>query len=145
MRLSFSSDCGRSRRQCWRTVVLMSGNVQVGCGVGNSSIPLAASNTSAVVHSCDYSPTAVRILQSAPGFQPERMSAFVADITRDQLTNNVAPGSMDVITCIFALSANSMQGVRGVRSVFAIATSHLSMLAGIELPSAKFLRLPSRP
>jgi hypothetical protein len=101
--------------------------MQVGCGVGNSALPLVASNPTAKVFSCDYSPNAVAILKQAEGFQPERMHAFVADITQDDLTDNVPAGSVDVITCIFALSANSLESLHQV-----ISHRCLKICSGIE-------------
>ena len=89
--------------------------LQVGCGVGNTALPLAATNASATIHSCDYSATAVRILQQAAGFHPERMTAFVADITKDSLVQHVPAESVDAVTCVFALSANALPGVKQAR------------------------------
>jgi hypothetical protein len=88
---------------------------QVGCGVGNTTFPLAASNSSATILSCDYSATAVNILCKSPNFKPSQMRAFVADATKDDLTEHVTPGSVDVVTCIFALSANALESLPKVR------------------------------
>ena len=89
--------------------------VQVGCGVGNTTLPVAAGNPSATVYSCDYSPTAVNILRRAPGFDSRRMHAFVADMTKDDLATHVPAASLHAITCVFALSANSPESLPLVR------------------------------
>ena len=85
--------------------------MQVGCGVGNTSLPLSKLNPTAYIYSCDYAATAVQLLQDDSAFQPDRMKAFVADITTDDLCKNVPPASVDVVTCIFVLSANSMEAL----------------------------------
>jgi SAM-dependent methyltransferase len=95
--------------------------IQVGCGVGNTTFPLAASNPSAKIFSCDYSATAVDILRGSPAFDTGRMHVFVADITKDDLKGHVPQGSVDVVSCIFALSANSPASLPKVR-LFAICT-----------------------
>jgi hypothetical protein len=87
----------------------------VGCGVGNTSLPVSAVNPSSYVYSCDYAATAVQLLRDNDGFDAARMHAFVADITRDDLLPNVPADSIDVVTCIFVLSANSWELLPQVR------------------------------
>lgn len=84
--------------------------LEVGCGAGNSVFPLLEINPTAYVHACDFSPTAVDIVQKHPAYASSgRASAFVADLTKDDLCSvgGIAPGSVDVVTAIFVLSAIS--------------------------------------
>lgn len=90
--------------------------MQLGCGVGNTSLPVAKANTMfRHIYSCDYAATAVHLLQSSSEFQPDRMTAFVADVTRDDLAKHVPLASVDVATCIFVLSANAPESLPNVR------------------------------
>lgn len=91
-------------------------DMQLGCGVGNTSLPVAQANPDFQhIYSCDYSWTAVQLLQSNPQFQPDRMTAFVADVTSDNLSNTVPLAKVDVVTCIFVLSANKPDSLPNVR------------------------------
>lgn len=82
--------------------------LQLGCGVGNTTLPLSEENASAFVHCCDYSAVAVKLLKQDDRYNPDRMRAFVADITKaGSLSGEVPAGSVDVATAIFVLSANS--------------------------------------
>lgn len=38
-------------------------------------------------------------------YDPKRVHAFVADLTRDDLTASVPPGSIEMCTLVFVLSA----------------------------------------
>lgn len=85
--------------------------LEVGCGAGNSIFPLLTLNPAARVWACDFSPTAVSLVRAHPGYGPEaaagRLSAFVADITRDDLPalGGVPRMGVDICTCVFVLSA----------------------------------------
>lgn len=118
-RVSLSSRCASGSRACLEQVCsgarLTKAGAQVGCGVGNTSLPVAAGNVSATVHSCDYSATAIDILRSAPDFDAARMHAFVADMTKNDLTHHVPMASLDAVTCVFALSANAASALPHVR------------------------------
>jgi tRNAThr (cytosine32-N3)-methyltransferase len=81
--------------------------------VGDAAIPLSEANPTAVVHACDYSATAIDVLRRNPACTSGRIHAFVAD-AQQCLTGGVPAGSVDVVTCIFALSANSAEGVAKV-------------------------------
>lgn len=62
------------------------------------------------MHCCDYSAVAIDLLKAEPRYNPDRMRAFVADITAPgSLTQEVPAGSVDVITAIFVLSANAAE------------------------------------
>ncbi|CAG9465621.1 unnamed protein product [Pedinophyceae sp. YPF-701] len=88
--------------------------LEVGCGVGNTVAPLLHDNAQAAVHCCDFSPRAVEIVRAHEMYATGRVNAFVADIVRDDLprTGGVAPGSVDVCTMIFVLSAVAPRRMR---------------------------------
>uniref|UniRef100_A0ACD5WF16 Uncharacterized protein n=1 Tax=Avena sativa TaxID=4498 RepID=A0ACD5WF16_AVESA len=44
-------------------------------------------------------------MQKHKDFRPDRVNAFACDITSEQLTENVEPSSVDIVTMIFMLSA----------------------------------------
>lgn len=79
--------------------------MQVGCGVGNSVFPLLAINPQLRVYACDFSATAVEIVQAHPDYNTERVAAFVADITTDELQQHVPARSVDYCSMVFVLSA----------------------------------------
>lgn len=55
------------------------------------------------MHCCDYSPTAVSLVQNNPLYSSERINAFTWDITVS--TEQILDNSLDFILCIFVLSA----------------------------------------
>lgn len=55
------------------------------------------------MHCCDYSPTAVSLVQNNSLYTRERAHAFVWDITTP--TKEIPDASLDFILCIFVLSA----------------------------------------
>lgn len=70
------------------------------------SLQVAAANCNFHhIYACDFSAKAVQLLKSSSGFQHDRMTAFVADVTVDDLTKYVPEATVDVVTCIFVLSA----------------------------------------
>jgi methyltransferase-like protein 6 len=79
--------------------------LDLGCGVGNTTLPLLQLNPSLKLWSCDFSPNAVALMQQSEGFDSKRCTAFVNDITSDPLTHHVASGSIDKCLLIFVLSA----------------------------------------
>ena len=80
--------------------------VEIGCGVGNTLFPLAELNPAARVHGCDFAASAIDVVRRHPSYGG-RTTAHVADITRERLQPEVAPGSMAVATLFFVLSALS--------------------------------------
>ncbi|EFO24451.1 hypothetical protein LOAG_04036 [Loa loa] len=81
--------------------------LDVGCGVGNATIPLLqASERSGkmFVYACDYSQQAVDILRQETVQWCDRCKPFVWDIT-GQITEVVPSGSLDILLCIYVLSA----------------------------------------
>ncbi|KAK9164888.1 hypothetical protein Scep_000079 [Stephania cephalantha] len=79
----------------------------VGCGVGNAVFPLVAAFPHLFVHACDFSPNAIALVQSHESFREDRVSAFVCDVTSEDLCEKITPSSVDVVTLIFTLSAVS--------------------------------------
>lgn len=85
--------------------------------MGNAALPLLAANPSARVWACDFSSTAIQLLRAAPGYDAQRMAAFVADIAHDSLaaSEHLPQQGVDACTMLFVLSAldpSHMQQVR---------------------------------
>ncbi|WVZ55430.1 hypothetical protein U9M48_006090 [Paspalum notatum var. saurae] len=79
--------------------------LEVGCGAGNTIFPLLSTYPDIFVHACDFSPRAVDLVKKHKDFKPDRINAFVCDITSEQLTKSMEPSSADIVTMIFMLSA----------------------------------------
>lgn len=80
--------------------------LEVGCGVGNTVYPLLeVCRPETVIYACDFSATAVDLVRSHPMYDPKRVRAFVADLTRDSLGTSVPPGGIEMCTLVFVLSA----------------------------------------
>ncbi|XVF89060.1 hypothetical protein PTKIN_Ptkin19aG0100600 [Pterospermum kingtungense] len=82
-------------------------NFLVGCGAGNAVFPLIATYPDVLVHACDFSPRAVNLVKAHKDFTETSVSAFVCDLTIDDLSKQISPASIDVVTMIFVLSAVS--------------------------------------
>lgn len=83
---------------------------EVGCGVGNTIFPFLSSNENPdlSIIACDFSPRAVKLVQSHPLYSSPpagKISAAQWDMTSSHLPPNVAPSSVDFILMIFVLSA----------------------------------------
>ncbi|KAF3447285.1 hypothetical protein FNV43_RR12467 [Rhamnella rubrinervis] len=57
------------------------------------------------VYACDFSPRAVNLVKTHKDFTEAHVSAFVCDLTVDDLTDHIPPSSVDIVTMIFVLSA----------------------------------------
>jgi len=77
---------------------------EIGCGVGNTVIPVLEKNPTCFVYGCDYADSAIEILKKHPNLEKERSHVFVQDI-REKMTETIEKGSLDVIVSIFCLSA----------------------------------------
>uniref|UniRef100_A0A8R1XPT1 tRNA N(3)-methylcytidine methyltransferase n=1 Tax=Onchocerca volvulus TaxID=6282 RepID=A0A8R1XPT1_ONCVO len=81
--------------------------LDVGCGVGNATIPLLQMSEQSgkmFVYACDYSQEAVDILKQNIVQWSDRCKPFVWDIT-GQITEVVPVESLDIVLCIYVLSA----------------------------------------
>ncbi|XP_045726539.1 tRNA N(3)-methylcytidine methyltransferase METTL2A isoform X1 [Mirounga angustirostris] len=81
--------------------------LEVGCGVGNTVFPILQTNRDPglFVYCCDFSSTAVELVQTDSAYDPCRCFAFVHDLC-DEDTSYPVPGeSLDIIILIFVLSA----------------------------------------
>ncbi|KAL0024741.1 hypothetical protein WJX77_012493 [Trebouxia sp. C0004] len=79
--------------------------LEVGCGVGNTAFPLLELNKRSRVYACDFAHSAVEMVKANPKYSSQRIHAFVADITCDDLRTEVPVSSVDMCTMVFVLSA----------------------------------------
>lgn len=80
--------------------------LELGCGVGNMIFPLVQEGFSNFhFYACDFSPRAIEFVKSNPLFDESRMKAFCADLTTEDLFENVEANSVDIASLIFVLSA----------------------------------------
>lgn len=79
--------------------------LEVGCGVGNASLPLLEINPELHIIAVDFAPSAIELLSTHPLSlaNKHRFIAAVCDITRDELP--VPDESVDLVLCFFVLSA----------------------------------------
>lgn len=80
---------------------------ELGCGVGNTIFPILkySKDPTLRVFGCDFSSTAIDIMNSHDEFDKERCKVFVMDATAEEWTVPFNEGSMDFIILIFVLSA----------------------------------------
>ncbi|XP_068225238.1 tRNA N(3)-methylcytidine methyltransferase METTL2 isoform X2 [Palaemon carinicauda] len=81
--------------------------LEVGCGVGNTIFPILKTNNSKelFVYGCDFSSHAVDIVKASEDYEKERCFAFVCDVASEEWNTPFPEGSLDLIVCIFVLSA----------------------------------------
>ncbi|XP_043722454.1 uncharacterized protein LOC122669689 [Telopea speciosissima] len=79
--------------------------LEVGCGAGNTIFPLLAMYPDIFVHACDFSPRAIDLVKAHKDFMEGSINAFVCDLTVDDLSKEIKPSSVDIVTMIFMLSA----------------------------------------
>ncbi|KAF9926121.1 hypothetical protein FBU30_004265 [Linnemannia zychae] len=81
--------------------------MEIGCGAGNTMFPLLneSKNPKLFVYACDFSSTAVKVVQSNRLYDEKRGKAFVWDLASDDIPPEVEPESMDVLVLIFVFSA----------------------------------------
>ncbi|GAD93474.1 actin binding protein [Paecilomyces variotii No. 5] len=94
-----------TRKDAGRKVVL-----EVGAGAGNTAFPLLANNENEelMVHACDFSSTAVKVMRESEHYNPKNMTADVWDVTaqgEDSLPPGLTEGSVDLVVLIFIFSA----------------------------------------
>ena len=80
--------------------------LDVGCGVGNATVPLlrACPSGSLFIYACDYSQVAISKLQENLGDWSKFCYPFVWDIS-GEVTQEIRSGSLDAILCVYVLSA----------------------------------------
>ncbi|XP_055593888.1 tRNA N(3)-methylcytidine methyltransferase METTL6 [Uranotaenia lowii] len=80
--------------------------LEIGCGVGNLVFPLLEEGIGHYfIYACDLSPRAVELVKQHNLYNEQHIKAFPCDITTDDVFQTVEPGSLDLITSIFVLSA----------------------------------------
>ncbi|KAI8811586.1 S-adenosyl-L-methionine-dependent methyltransferase [Cladochytrium replicatum] len=80
---------------------------EIGCGAGNTLFPLMkqVNRSDVYYYACDYAPSAVELVKNNPAYDASACRAFVWDVSSPTLPPDMEPGTIDVITSIFVLSA----------------------------------------
>lgn len=73
--------------------------------MGNFAFPLAEDNPDLTIFACDFAESAIELFKKDQRYNSGKLIPFVADLTIDTLTRTIPPSSIDVVTCIFVLSA----------------------------------------
>jgi len=81
--------------------------LEVGCGAGNAIFPLLLTFPNVFMYACDFSSRAINLVKAHKDYKEDRVHAFVCDVTVDDLTAEIPPASVDIVTLIFVLSAVS--------------------------------------
>lgn len=85
--------------------------MEIGCGAGNTVFPIWKERqndpTLEHIYACDFAPKAVELVKSFREYCPEKMTAFVHDLSSNVqfVDEGIAEASLDAITSIFVLSA----------------------------------------
>ncbi|PVU98188.1 hypothetical protein BB561_000045 [Smittium simulii] len=79
--------------------------LEIGCGVGNFIWPLLVKNPSLYIYACDFSVRAVDFVKANENYHDSRCKAFVCDIVKDDLLDNIPCNSVDMVSSIFVFSA----------------------------------------
>lgn len=103
--------------------------LEVGAGAGNTAFPLIRNNENEqlMVHACDFSKYAVKVMRESEHYDPAHMVADIWDISAqpteeaDSLPPGLAEGSVDVVILIFIFSALSpKEWDRALRNVYRV-------------------------
>lgn len=80
---------------------------EVGCGVGNTMLPVLEMNLDSQLffYGCDFSSVAVDLLKKHSSYDEKRVHAFVLDATDKEWEVPFEKASIDIIVMIFTLSA----------------------------------------
>jgi SAM-dependent methyltransferase len=105
--------------------------LEMGCGVGNSLFPLITNNSDKFFYAFDVSPTAINILKKNPQYDENRCKAFLCDIVKEELPEEIRVEKLDLVLSIFCLSAippehmpSVLQKIFIVHITFDISHSH---------------------
>ncbi|XP_054565663.1 tRNA N(3)-methylcytidine methyltransferase METTL2A isoform X2 [Eptesicus fuscus] len=81
--------------------------LEVGCGVGNTVFPILQTNSDPklFVYCCDFSSTAIQLVQTNSAYDAARCFAFVHDLCDEDKSYPIPGDSLDIIILIFVLSA----------------------------------------
>ena len=81
--------------------------LEVGCGVGNFVFPLLEEEEeeSLFIFCCDFSARGVQFVKENKLYDENRIRAFQCDITTPQLIDELGENSVDIVSCVFVLSA----------------------------------------
>ncbi|XP_066483736.1 tRNA N(3)-methylcytidine methyltransferase METTL2-like [Tiliqua scincoides] len=81
--------------------------LEVGCGAGNTVFPILQTNNDPglFVYCCDFSTTAVDLVQAHLEYDTTRCFAFVHDLCENEAPFPMPDESLDVVVLIFVLSA----------------------------------------
>lgn len=103
--------------------------LEVGAGAGNTAFPLLKNNENEqlMVHACDFSKYAVKVMRESENYDPSHMSADVWDVAAkpdengDSLPPGLSEGSVDVVILIFIFSALAPdQWDRALRNIYRV-------------------------
>lgn len=100
--------------------------LEVGAGAGNTAFPLLAHNQNPelMVHACDFSKTAVRVMRESEHYDPRLMVADVWDVAAEgegSLPPGLGEGSVDVVILIFIFSALApAEWDRALRNIYRV-------------------------
>ncbi|KAG8927134.1 hypothetical protein FRC02_008434 [Tulasnella sp. 418] len=109
--------------------------LEVGCGAGNAVFPLLASNQNPelVLHACDFSKNAIRVVKSHPLYaNPKvgKLHASVWDLSSQTIPEGLSPSSVDIIVMVFVLSAlHPNEWAQAVANVYTVGTESSCVLA----------------
>lgn len=80
--------------------------LEVGCGVGNLVFPLIEEKyNNYFIYACDFSTRAIEFVKKNELYDESKIKAFQCDITTENIFEEIAPESVDIITMVFVLSA----------------------------------------
>lgn len=100
--------------------------LEVGAGAGNTAFPLVMNNENEelMIHACDFSKEAVKIMRNSEYYDPKHITADVWDVAGEG-ENSLPPGlteeSVDVVILIFIFSALAPdQWDRAIRNIYRV-------------------------
>lgn len=86
--------------------------LELGCGAGNTVLPLCAARresdaggSAPRLHACDFAATAVELVRGHELYDPAHLHVFLHDLAQDACFAGVEDGSVDTVVAIFVLSA----------------------------------------